>query len=203
MVFRRYLRCKATLAEVIVAFFVLLAAHAYADTSDVQPTNNHVFSESGVFIGCGTGKISEGHYDPVLLIWHLGYDLGKVFNGLNDGQGKLSFYVEPQINPVFHSETNFECGVGFGLKYMHPLTENVSAYLMFSVGPHYISVVTADQANGFLFSDTLGAGISFFLTNKSMVSVEYRFRHMSNADLKSPNVGIENHFGLIGYSILF
>ena len=63
MVFRRYVRCKATLAEVIVAFFVLLAVHAYADTTDGQPTNNHVFSESGVFIGYGTGKIPEGHYE--------------------------------------------------------------------------------------------------------------------------------------------
>jgi hypothetical protein len=203
MVFRRYLRCKATLAEVIVAFFVLLAAHAYADTSDVQPTNNHVFSESGVFVGCGTGKIPEGHYDPVLLIWHFGYDLDKVFNGLNGYQGKLSFYIEPQINPVFHSETDFEFGVGFGLKYMHPLTDNISAYMMMSVGPHYVSVVTQKQANGFIFSDTVGAGFSFFMTKKIMVSVEYRFRHLSNADLNSPNRGIDNHFGLIGYSILF
>jgi hypothetical protein len=107
MVFRRYLRCKATLAEVIVALFVLLAAHAYADTTDLQPKNNHLFSESGVFIGCGTGKIPEGHYDPVLLIWHFGFDLNKVFNGLNDHRGMLSFYIEPQINPVFSFRNEF------------------------------------------------------------------------------------------------
>jgi hypothetical protein len=59
MVSRRYLRCKATLAEVIVALFVLLAAHAYADTSDVQLPNNHLLTESGVFIGCGKREIPK------------------------------------------------------------------------------------------------------------------------------------------------
>jgi lipid A 3-O-deacylase len=86
---------------------------------------------------------------------------------------------------------------------MHPLTENISAYMMIAWGTHYIFAVTQKQANGFIFSDTRGAGFSFFLTKKSMVSVGYRWRHLSNADLKSPNRGINNHFGLIGYSILF
>jgi opacity protein-like surface antigen len=86
---------------------------------------------------------------------------------------------------------------------MHPLTDNISASMMVSVGPHYISVVTQKQANGFIFSDMIGAGFSFFMTKNTMVSSEYRWRHLSNADLKNPNLGINNNFGLIGYSILF
>jgi hypothetical protein len=62
----RYLRCKVTLAEVIVALFVLLAAHAYADTTDVQPPDSHLFSESGVFIGCGKGEIPKRISSAVL-----------------------------------------------------------------------------------------------------------------------------------------
>jgi opacity protein-like surface antigen len=64
-------------------------------------------------------------------------------------------------------------------------------------------VKTSDQANGFIFSDTIGAGLSFFVTEYSAINVEYRLRHMSNAGMEKPNGGIDTHFGTIGYSLFF
>ena len=196
---------KKVLQVVFVTVFLIVAVYSHADAAGSECLVNAGRSntESSVIVGYGTGDVEEGSYEPVLLIYRLGWNLKKFFPDLEKHTGTLSLYIEPQINPIFNRETDIEFGVGVGLKYMHPLTDSVGAYLFGSVGPHYISVKTSDQANGFIFSDTVGAGLSFFLTEKSAINVEYRLRHMSNAGIESPNGGINTHFGTIGYSVFF
>lgn len=160
-------------------------------------------TESGGIAGVGTGSLPEGSYRPILLIWHLAADLRNHVSPLKDHRGTLSVICEPQVNPVFDPRTDVEFGVGLGLKYMYPVTDRISPYIMGSVGPHYISVQTEKQASGFIFADTIGAGIYYFLDKKSAVNIGYRFRHVSNADLKSPNGGIDTQIGTIGYSVFF
>jgi len=190
---------------VILPLIILLNVRAYAD-GDVPETtrsNDRIFTESGIITGFGTSDISEGNYQPILLIWHLGVDLKRFFTVLEKHRGSRSFYLEPQINPVVNPESDIECGIGLGFKYMYPFTDKFSLYIMGGIGPHYISVVTRDQANRFIFSDTAGAGLYYFITEDSAINLGYRFRHMSNAGLEYPNAGIETHFGTIGYSIFF
>jgi opacity protein-like surface antigen len=79
----------------------------------------------------------------------------------------------------------------------------VSVYIMGSVGPHYISVVSTRQANGFIWSDVIGGGFYFHLTNDSAINVGYRFRHLSNAHFATPNGGIDTNFVIVGYSVFF
>ena len=201
MIFGNYMRCKAMLTGLVMAILLFSPVYSTAGTTDI---NNRSLTESGMIVGYGTGDIAGGkHYEPILLIWHLGCDLKRFIPKLEDHKGTLSVYLEPQINPVFNPETDLEFGVGVGLKYMHPITDEISAYIFGSVGPHYITVQTTDQANGFIFSDTIGAGLSFFLTGRTSVNLEYRFRHMSNADIEEPNGGIDTHFATIGYYVYF
>jgi hypothetical protein len=192
--------------HICAAVIVLsLLFHCHASAAGVQSpvTAGRANSESTAIVGYGTGNVTEGNYEPLLLIWRLGWNLKQFFPALENQTGTLSCYIEPQVNPVFDRETDIECGVGLGLKYMHPLTDSVGAYFFVSVGPHYVSVKTSDQVNGFIFSDTIGAGLSFFVTERSSINVEYRLRHMSNADIEQPNAGINTHFGTIGYSVFF
>ena len=195
---------KLTVIFVVLAI-ILIGAKVYAggNPSDAGSANR-LFTESGVIVGYGTGDIAENkHYEPILLIWHLGIDLKKFFPELENHKGKLTFFLEPQINPVVNSETDIECGIDLGIKYMYPITDRLSPYIMGGVGPHYISVVTKDQANGFIFADTIGAGFYYFITENSAINLGYRFRHMSNAGLADPNSGIDTHSGTIGYSLFF
>ena len=161
------------------------------------------FTESGFVTGIGSGAITEGQYRPVLLIWHLAKDLKPYFSSLENHRGTLSAIFEPQVNPVFSPRTDFEAGIGLGFNYRYPVTEKLSPYAMASVGPHYISVQTENQANGFIFADTVGAGFYYFLTQKSAIDFGYRLRHMSNAGMKTPNGGINAQFGTVGYSVFF
>jgi len=161
------------------------------------------FTEMGVIAGYGSGNIPEGRYQPLLLIGHFGVDLKRVFSGLRDHKGTLSAFIEPQANPVFEPSANYEAGLGVGLQYSYPVYEPLSLYILGSTGPHYISVVTSKQANGFLFANTIGAGMYYHLSKDSALHVGYRYRHMSNADLAEPNGGIDTHMGVVGYSLFF
>ena len=166
-------------------------------------TGNRFFTEMGFITGFGSASIPEGNYQPIFLIGHFGVDLKRYFSGLKNHSGTLSVFLEPQINPVVNPQTDFEFGIGIGLQYMHPIIGNLSAYVLGSIGPHYISVVTTKQASGFIFADTIGAGFYYYLTKDSAINVGYRFRHMSNANLADPNGGIDTSSGVIGYSVFF
>ncbi len=171
--------------------------------AEEAPCPSRSMNEAGVIVGYGQGSLPEGCYDPLLVIVRLGYDLENRVALLREWKGVLSLYVEPQVNPVNSAETEIEFGVDAGVKYMHPLSGRLWGHLFASVGPHYISVVTAKQTNGFIISDVVGAGLTWFLTEKSALVAEYRFRHLSNADTNLPNNGINCHFGTIGYTRFF
>jgi len=201
------IRVKGKMVLRFLLLFIVLSfsAHSYVCASDSEyiPDTARWNTESAVIAGYGKGDVAEGTYEPVLLIWRLGCNLKQFSPSLENHRGSLSFYMEPQINPVFKRETDIEFGIGLGFKYMYPLTDSMGAYLFGSVGPHYVSVKTSDQANGFIFSDTIGIGLSFFLTKKSAIIVEYRRRHMSNGDMEKPNGGIDTNSATIGYSVFF
>ena len=186
-----------------VAILLAIPVCAFGDQTESGLLAKLSLTESTFVVGYGNGSISESAYEHVALIWHLGFDLKHLFARLQDHHGILSFALEPKINPVFNPDTDVEIGVSFGLKYRYPISEIWSVYVLGSVGPHLITVQTKDQANGLVFFNTAGAGLSFFLTKKSAVNLEYRFRHVSNAGIKEPNGGIDSHIVAIGYSLFF
>jgi len=185
------------------AVFFALPVCAFGDQAESGLLSKMSLTESTFTVGYGRGSISEGDYEHVSLIWHLGFDLERLFTRLQEHRGALSFVLEPKINPVLNPDTDLEIGISLGFKYRYPLSKKLSAYALGSVGPHLVTVQTQDQANGFVFFDTIGAGISFFLTEKSALNIEYRFRHLSNADIKEPNNGIDSHMVAVGYSLFF
>ena len=197
-------RRSAKLNIFIVVVIVLTANYAYCEEARKEgSTSDRFFTEMGFIAGFGSGNIPEGTYQPILLIGHFGVDMKRYFQGLKDHRGTLSFFLEPQFNPVFSPRTDFELGIGVGIQYMYPILDKLSIYVLGSVGPHYISLVTIQQASGFIFADTVGAGFYYYLTKDSAINVGYRLRHISNANLSDPNLGINTNFGVIGYSVFF
>lgn len=159
--------------------------------------------EIGVMGGLGTGSISEGRYEPLMLMLHLGYTI-KTFEHKNGGApARLSLILEPQYNNVLKPDRDYEFGLGIGIKYMHPLTNDLHPYIYACTGPHYISVNSENQAEGFVFSNQFGVGLYYFATKRTALNAGYRFRHMSNGGTRDPNSGIDSHLGVIGLSVFF
>ena len=57
-----------------------------------------------------------------------------------------------------------------------------------------------ELATAFEFILQAGGGIEYFFANGTAMNLNYRFWHMSNSNIKSPNIGINAHVLSLGYS---
>jgi lipid A 3-O-deacylase len=193
---------KKLKTPILTLAILLVTAPLYAFESSTGPPGQSqpFLKEIGLITGYGRASMPEGKYETIPIILHCGVDLSKYFSGLRGHRGLLTAYIEPQVNPVISPESDIEFGVGVGLQYQYPVTTFLSLYVNASTGPYYISVDTTDQADGFIFANYAGAGAYFFVNKNTAVNAGYRFRHMSNANTREPNGGIDSHFGVIGIS---
>lgn len=192
-------RMKKAFTWLLTFFFFSISITAYAEQAKGKDRGRF---EAGFITGYGGGGMCDGSYEPLLLILHLGYTV-KEYSFKSGRTGRLSLFLEPQYNPVFRPRSEYEFGLGFGIKYMHSLTQRLDAYVLAAAGPHYISLQSNDQATGFIFSNTFSAGFYYFLKPNLAVDAGYRLRHISNAGTRRPNIGIDTHFGAIGISWFF
>jgi len=192
---------------IVLAALAVLATAAPAPAADGRPAptlqKDRLFTEIGVITGMGYSTVSEGDYLPVPLIVHLGADMKRWFPSLANNRGVLTAFLEPQFNPVFGHETSIEAGAGIGLKYRYPLSDIFSVYGLFSTGILFITGDTVDQADGFNFSHTVGVGMNIYIMPGAALDLGFRVRHVSNADLREPNCGIDTYFGTIGFMIAY
>ena len=65
-----------------------------------------------------------------------------------------------------------------------------SIYALIGWGPMYISKRTERLAKGFAFVENIGLGISTQINKKLYFNITGSYRHLSNAELKQPNSGI-------------
>jgi hypothetical protein len=193
---------------VVIASLMILFSAGVACAADDKPapmtTKDTFFSELGFYTGVGYGNVVEGPYIPIFFIVHMGMDMKRWFPSLQGHRGTLSLFFEPQFGfTAISQENGVEFGIGVGLKYAYPIGDLYSVYILGSVGPHVISLKTQDQANGFIFNDTVGLGMNYMISPGTAIDVQLRLRHLSNAGIKEPNYGIENLIGLIGFSIFY
>jgi opacity protein-like surface antigen len=196
-------RCVFVLGIVALVIFRYDTAMGGEEYPSSGTPPYRLFSESSLILGYGSGFIHKVDYETALIILHLGVNLDRYFPSLNSYKGKLSFFIEPQFNPVINSESDYELGLGLGLQYRYPVNDKLSAYIRAGISPHYISIVTIHQANGFIFSDLVGAGVYYHLTDSSAINLGFWFRHLSNATMEKPNDGVNTFIGVIGYSFFF
>ena len=59
---------------------------------------------------------------------------------------------------------------------------------------------TKEISTAFEFVVQTGGGIEYFFANGTAMNIQYHFWHLSNAKIKSPNIGINTHIISLGYS---
>ncbi len=142
-------------------------------------------------------KLPEGYnYTPLFITTRL-----PIYQFKSQRKSFFKAFAEPQFvlnKPPTPFSTTFEFGVNLGFQYTIPLTAKSSFAAAISAGPHYLSLETSIQAKGFIFSDNIEIGCYQQLGEQIGISIKPRFRHISNAGLLSPNIGIDNLFLMIG-----
>lgn len=117
-----------------------------------------------------------------------------------------SLNLLPQINPAISRfektiiSREMEIGLNLEFQLNIRILKNTAIYGALGLGPHYVSTNTKRQRPGFIFSDNIITGLRQKINDKIELNLHYKFRHISNANLKLPNWGINNY--LIGIGLV-
>ena len=156
--------------------------------------------------GFGRGDLKEKKdYRLIPFIVEFDFNLKSLTKKIGFNPPSLvQFQIEPLLSLVTNPDSNMEVGTSFLFKFgLLPESSKIQPYIKAGVGIIYISQHTLDQSTQYNFSSHFGAGFHYFFKKGRALSLEYRFRHLSNAGIKHPNSGIDNHFCLLGITRLF
>ncbi|HEU4470256.1 MAG TPA: acyloxyacyl hydrolase [Flavisolibacter sp.] len=162
-----------------------------------QETEPRRFKTSGAMVGFGNAFSDNTYYK----IFYFAGDFSWSFSKPRK-KDFLAWYAEPQVNPVrTRRPWDIEFGVNLGLRNYIKINEGLYLYQMIGAGPHYMSARLERQARGFIFSDNFAVGAFTKLNKKNLLlNLQFRMRHLSNANLKLPNRGINSYNFLVGLS---
>ena len=136
-------------------------------------------------------------YKPYQLLFY--YNFANLLKGKKDD---LFIYLEPQLVWVWFDpdrKKEIEFGANLGLKYRLNFNKKTALIGAIGSGPHYITAETPKQVKGFIFSDNFTLGLKQTVGGGDTdLHLRTRFRHISNANLKKPNQGIDSWFLIFG-----
>ncbi len=106
------------------------------------------------------------------------------------------YYITPESGENYQEQrdqfskkrTINEYVVNLGLLLRYALFDDLSVYGMASIGPMISDTETERLAQGFAFSDIIAFGTTYHFDHLAF-DFRYVFRHVSNANLQSPNIG--------------
>lgn len=96
----------------------------------------------------------------------------------------------------------YEIGISGGFlfrKFVHQNSQGI--YAVLTTGPHYTSGTPERQIKGFLFASSAFIGAFTSLSKFLSLEIRYGFRHISNANLKQPNGGVNQMIWNLGLKI--
>lgn len=124
--------------------------------------------------------------DRPLRRWHL--DLNYVLEGWIAGlNAPYTSAVEFGINPL-SARIAYDAGQQF------------VPYLQAGVGVMYTSIQGARLGGPFEFDEYGAVGLELYCTRNYALTIEYRYRHMSNAGINDDNRGLDTSFVLFGFT---
>jgi len=190
----------------LLGFFLLAYTQGTAIGRPVQKGHGSRLSAVGFLSGFGTGKLSEkGNYQVVPLYVDFDFRLSKL-QSEKEKKPPVSFFfvLEPFISYVPSPDNNAEIGNNFLIKACFLTEESrLRPYLKVGVGGIFITQHIREQGTQLNFNENACLGFHYFFKKNIAFTAEYRYRHLSNADTKRPNRGMDANFGLAGISYFF
>jgi hypothetical protein len=113
--------------------------------------------------------------------------------------GKSEYFFSI-LSCIFEKGTEIGMNGGFKLG-ISIFDDRLNQYISLSTGPHYISEAPARQSIGFNMATNLFAITEFQFINNLYLNFQIGIRHLSNADIKKPNGGINNLLLGVGLSM--
>lgn len=207
----RRLRALLNAGWVLVLATALTAGEAGAfDQGELEEAFGRGRLNVGLSFGYGHGFERAG--DPqddvrmLAVVPRTGIGLTNPLGGEAWYRGSLDLALEPQLFGNFQRTGGFAGGAALLVRY-HLLSEKLGSERLvpfFSAGGGVIGVDFdgRNQDDGFNFILQAGGGTHWMLTPKLAITFDARWHHISNADLGSPNEGIDDFLLLTGVTML-
>jgi len=128
---------------------------------------------------------------------------------MNDGAWYVGGYWDAELAYMeadHHNSENdelFDLGLTpvFRMQRDASLSSGVSPYAEVGIGPHLLSETrlgNKQYSTAFQLGSLVGFGLGF--GDKGQYELSYRYQHISNGDIKTPNNGMNLHMLRLGYS---
>jgi hypothetical protein len=154
-------------------------------------------------------SIGEDLDDNETTLYRLGVQNKWERTWLNDGAWYVGGYWDAELAYMESDHKNsknddlYDLGLTpvFRLQRDASLSSGVSPYAEFGIGPHLISETRLGKqqySSALQFGSLIGFGVGF--GDKGQYELSYRLQHISNADIKTPNQGMNLHMLRIGYN---
>lgn len=182
--------------------------HAVAARAvDATPAYAHGVWQLGLSGGYGDGFAAFGSGGTPnedvrmgLLLAQVGRTLGDPFWAGGWLEGSFSVHGEAQLVWNRHPQSGFGGGGTLRLRYQFRrwASRGLVPYLDGGAGMGGIDFDLPSQRDGFNFFVGGGIGAHVHVSERVALSLGWRFHHISNASLRSPNVGINDHLYHLG-----
>jgi len=141
--------------------------------------------------GYAKANIDQGDYELVPLILHASWPL----------RGGLRVAGELMGGFIASPESNAEAAFHLLLEAHRGLVRGLEGFALGGVGVDWFSLHPQEQGTQVNFVPQVGLGLRVPLRcGRWYLRLEYRYRHLSNAGMDSPNHGIDAHCVLVGLS---
>ncbi len=201
------------LAIALVSFSILLSAgRGQASHAENANERHFGFGKQRIALGVGYGfgfeflrsqdnENSEVEHSFVLPSWSIGITdplaTERWYRGNVDLVGEGQFLINREPRSGF-----FGAGT-LSLRYNFLGLERIVPFISAGAGVGYLAYDLDDQRDGLNFALQTGAGFHLPLADKVGMTAEYRYHHISNANTRDPNAGINSHLFLVGTTIYF
>jgi hypothetical protein len=148
----------------------------------------------------GFGQSERENVQIIPLYGHVGWFLcDAIDEPLARYHVDLKIVVEGWVAGVHNPSDAVEFGVNpVTFKLSYDRGQAVVPYFHGGAGVMYTSLQGIGLGGPFEFDEVAGVGVNVFLERDLALSLGYRFRHVSNAELGSENFGLDTHFVLVG-----
>lgn len=162
--------------------------------------------EAGIAIGSGLGTrvlFSREHHDWVLSVIHLGWVFSDEMAPGHWYRGNWELLGQIFAGGQYRADTSYVVGGGPVLRYNFDTDTRWVPYAFLGGGAAWTDIRNGDLSTDFEFNLTGGIGLHWFVNRHVALTGEYRYLHMSNAGLKSPNLGVDTENLFFGVSWFF
>lgn len=162
--------------------------------------------EAGFAAGAGLGlriTATRQRHDLALGAAHFGWMLGEVTGRDHWFRGNWELLVEAFGGAQFEPSNNYVAGIAPVLRYNFATGSRWIPFVDAGAGLTATDIRSPDLSTTFEFNLQGGAGVNYFWRRNSAITFQYRFIHISNASLKTPNLGVNTSMIFAGVSWFF